>query len=415
MALTNKLSAIGDAIRSKTGTTELMTLDAMSAAIEAIETGGGGSEDCDGMHIPEEALTITGDCNHRFANNGWTWFLREAGDKITTKDISNASQMFYSSSELTSIPFDINFKDGGAESGSMFGNCFYLEAIPAIDFKQTSYKSLNGVFASCKYATQIGKLSNLYPSDMGSMFSGCEYLRYLPEFENLNLDRMYTYAYSGYSSMFNGCYSLRSVPESLLKQLYNPLATSGYYTLFNNGFKNCYALDEIRGLNPQTGTVTSNMFSNTFENCHRLKEVIFATQEDGTPYTVNWKNQVIDLSEEVGYENHTGAYFKTTHYNAGISPTPLTRVGSATDYQELKNHPDWWTGDGSYGRYNRTSAVNTINSLPDTSAYLASAGGTNTIKFDRTGSNTDGGNIYDLTEAEIAVAAAKGWTVTFSS
>jgi hypothetical protein len=157
------------------------------------------------------------------------------------------------------------------------------------------------------------------------------------------------------------------------------------------------------------------MFSNTLENCHRLKEVIFATQEDGTPYTVNWKNQVIDLSEEVGYENHTGAYFKTTHYNAGISPTPLTRVGSATDYQELKNHPDWWTGDGSYGRYNRTSAVNTINSLPDTSAYLASAGGTNTIKFDRTGSNTDGGNIYDLTEAEIAVAAAKGWTITFSS
>ena len=40
MALTNKLSAIGDAIREKTGKTELLTLDAMPVAILSIETGG---------------------------------------------------------------------------------------------------------------------------------------------------------------------------------------------------------------------------------------------------------------------------------------------------------------------------------------------------------------------------------------
>lgn len=39
MALTNKLSAIGDAIRSKTGGTELLTLDQMPTAIASIETG----------------------------------------------------------------------------------------------------------------------------------------------------------------------------------------------------------------------------------------------------------------------------------------------------------------------------------------------------------------------------------------
>lgn len=63
--------------------------------------------------------------------------------------------------------------------------------------------------------------------------------------------------------------------------------------------------------------------------------------------------------------------------------------------------------------YNHDSAVETINSLPDTSAYLASAGGTNTIKFKgASGSATAGGAINTLTEAEIAVATAKGWTVT---
>jgi hypothetical protein len=63
-----------------------------------------------------------------------------------------------------------------------------------------------------------------------------------------------------------------------------------------------------------------------------------------------------------------------------------------------------------YARYNHDSAVNTINSLPDTSAY-----GTNTIKFRGiAGSATDGGAINTLTEEEIAVATAKGWTVSFA-
>lgn len=41
MALTDKLSAIGSAIREKTGGTELLTLDAMPVAIQGIQTGGG--------------------------------------------------------------------------------------------------------------------------------------------------------------------------------------------------------------------------------------------------------------------------------------------------------------------------------------------------------------------------------------
>lgn len=41
MALTDKLSAIGSAIREKTGGTELLTLDAMPTAIQSIQAGGG--------------------------------------------------------------------------------------------------------------------------------------------------------------------------------------------------------------------------------------------------------------------------------------------------------------------------------------------------------------------------------------
>ena len=42
MALTDKLTAIADAVRAKTGGTELLTLDEIAAAISGISGGGGG-------------------------------------------------------------------------------------------------------------------------------------------------------------------------------------------------------------------------------------------------------------------------------------------------------------------------------------------------------------------------------------
>ena len=102
----------------------------------------------------------------------------------------------------------------------------------------------------------------------------------------------------------------------------------------------------------------------------------------------------------------------TTYYNSGI--TADKQVVDDATYQALKNDPDWFTIDVNYSRYNHDSAVNTINSLPDTSAYLAANSGTNTIKFKgESGKLTDGGAINTLTETEIAVATAKGWTVSF--
>lgn len=56
MALTNKLTAIGDAIRYKTGTTELLTLDDMPTAIRSIETGG----DAPTVKLTELSVTANG-------------------------------------------------------------------------------------------------------------------------------------------------------------------------------------------------------------------------------------------------------------------------------------------------------------------------------------------------------------------
>ena len=207
--------------------------------------------------------------------------------------------------------------------------------------------------------------------------------------------------------MFNNCYSLRSVPMNLIKSG-NPYIYYSY-SYYYNGFNCCYTLDELINLPiPYTkATWTDNAFYNTFYYCSRLKKATFALN-NGVPYTVTWKSQVINLSDYVGYFHYEKDILD---YNSGI--TADKKVTDDASYQLLKNDPDWFTTNVAYSRYNHDSAVATINSLPDTSAYLATAGGTNTIKFKgQAGASTDGGAINTLTEEEIAVAAAKGWTVT---
>ena len=386
MALIDKLTAIADAIREKTGTTEPMTLDSMATAISGITGGGGGGELSD--YIPESAFTISGSCSYMFANGKWDWFVEKYGDRITTNNISFLDSMFWGSN-IISIPFDIN--------------CDNETPI-----------SLKNVFACCYHLTNVPKINNLKPSDIDGVFNYCYKLRSIPNNWCDNWDWSViegsTSLYSGkVYNLFYSCYSLRTFPMDIISHG-NPKIASAY-SVYNSLFYSCYSLDEIINLpipNLQS-TWTSNVFTNTFYNCSRLKNITFATQDSGTPYSVNWKNQVIDLSSCVGYSSSPISYI--IGYNSGI--TADKRVTNDATYLALKNDPDWFTTRVEYSRYNHDSAVRTINSLPDTSEYLASAGGTNTIKFKYdSGFATDGGAIDSLTEEEIAVATAKGWNVT---
>ena len=90
------------------------------------------------------------------------------------------------------------------------------------------------------------------------------------------------------------------------------------------------------------------------------------------------------------------------------------QVTDASTYNQLKDTADWWTADVAYSKYDRQSAIATIKSLPDTKNYLSSNGGTNTIKFKKSAGSAKGDNynMSKLSASEIAVATAKGWTVS---
>ena len=278
----------------------------------------------------------------------WDWFLTKYKDYIETYNISKVKDMFANSS-MSQIPFKIKLGPG-------------TKTVDFLGFLSGSHiQTLNDTLV-------IPEDISSYTLSLSNMFSSGSYLREIPS-EVLNLE---TYA--------------------------NKKGIGQY------GFTNCFVLDKINNLGVnQTKAQTSNLFTGMLSRCCRLQSFTFVPNQ-----TASWQNQVIDFSSPV-----VGVAPRS--YDLSVYMKGDTKlITNESSYNLYKNHPNRLTKLEAYALYNHDSAVETINSLPDTSAYLAStSGGTNTIKFKGTaGSATDGGAINTLTEAEIAVATAKGWTVS---
>ncbi len=372
------LTNIGAAIREKTGKTDLIAPGDMPAEIRGIESGGGSA----GI----EPIELTGDCSYMCAGGLAGTYIGKFGDTVSTKDITKSTNMFYQNT-TSYIPFAINYKAG-------------------------TKQDLSGTFSYSK-VKEIPVLNNVYPSSLSNLFQMCQELEELPEDfgADWNWESLHTYQYSTMDTPFSGCMKLRKIPDSFLSNLWVPTDSKAIYSLCN---KNMYCLDELLNIPINTGANTSyNTMSECADCSLRLKNVTFALNEDGTPVVAKWKSQTLDFSRNVGWARSYGDFLSVANGNPPNKRQELnksTRIIDDETYQALKDNPDSWTDKLEYSRYNRISAIATINTLPDTSAT-----GTNTIKFKgQAGSATDGGSIGSMTAEEIAIAAAKGWTVVFS-
>ena len=255
------------------------------------------------------------------------------------------------------------------------------------------------------------RLQDIPDNYIGLMFHSWDGSSYLP-------DDLYTDIYP--YEMFRECYGLRKIPTTFSstfhKKRFNRYDKTPQYL----AFWDCYSLDEVVDF-PVVDTqdinnpYTDNSFYSTFNNCQRLKRLTFKLDEQShtegnetitvySPVTAYWKNQTIDLAgTKVGYGG-SGRYYNKTIFALD------NFVDNDAKYQALKDTENWWTEDIAYSRYNHNSAVETINTLPQIPSNYTDA--VNTIKFNgASGSATDGGAINTLTQEEIAVATAKGWTV----
>ena len=213
----------------------------------------------------------------------------------------------------------------------------------------------------------VGKVKNC-----SSFFYGSTKMKSIPDnfFDDFIFQESNTTVICG--QIFYDCEELTKVPSlKAFKQLNSTPTPGQYYNFYNNLFYNCLNLQEIRNLPIVYGInseVRNNFFNDTFYYTYKLSSFTFEPNQ-----TARLSGQGLDFTR-TGYKYY------------GVHPKESV--------------------------YNHDSAVETINSLPDTSAYLAEVGGTNTIKFySYQGGNTEGGAIGNLTAEEIAVAAAKGWTV----
>lgn len=365
-------------------------MNIISYAIGLNSSGGGSGGGGDAPTAEE--LTFTGE---DLSNRGFTGKLADVVcsyyfDKISFNDITAINYFGYNMKKhLDFSSKTINCSSAGfswAGVNSMFSN-FSGTALPDV----------------------ISEKPLPLNTNITGLLDGINYVRYLPaSFDNLDFSLANTSTY-WFSTFISGC-SLRAISPAFMSKWYNA-ATDGFTPM--EYIKALPSLDELINfpLSNKAGVSTSNQFGR-ISSLSRIKNFTLETN-NGQPYVVSWKNQTISLTYEIGHAANilSSSISSILNYNSGI--TADKEVKDATTYEALKNDADWYTADINYSRYNHDSAVATINSLPDTSAYLAANGGTNTIKFEgESGKLTDGGAINTLTEEEIAVATAKGWTVS---
>lgn len=424
MALIEKLNALGDAVRAKAELTEKMTLDQMAEAINNLEINPAPNveeitivengtytpnEGVDGFSkvivevpvdlgdLPEDLLHLTGNQSYRFYGSGWSSFLETYGNQITTENLTNVGHMF-TLTTVKEIPFSLNIKPNT--------NCDFSYA-----FEQAKQLEYLPIITDCKPGT--GGLS--------TMCCNCSNLKEINiDFENWDLSNIANYGYSYEGNWHTNCCSIREIPMGYYNKIFQIKTTgktSQYYSIYYGLAQGCHNIDEIIDIPVMVlDTYTSNAFYNTITNAYRLKDFTFKVQDDNTPYVASkWKSQVIDFST-AGYTQLNSTIYKRDMYlyNSGITIDKC--IYDDATYQALKNDPDNYVCGYStekpfhYSRYDKASAIRTINSLPDVSG----SGGTNTIKFKgEAGLKTDGGAINTMTPEEIAVATAKGWTVSF--
>ena len=159
MSVAEKMTAIADAIRGKTGKTDKLSLDEMATEINEISSG-------------------ERDINPEWTN--WQYFSYDNNRndlvaKLKYSDTSNGtdlSNMFKSCDALTSIPqFDTS---KGTTLAAMFSGCSALTSIPKLDTsKNTNFVAM---FSGCSALTSIPQLNISKGSSFTSMFSGCNAL-----------------------------------------------------------------------------------------------------------------------------------------------------------------------------------------------------------------------------------------------
>lgn len=378
MALTDKLTAIGDAVRGKTGESEKLTLDGIA---EKIRT----------MPAPMQKITISGNISGLFSEGFMNLYNNGLKDYIEFKDVQTCVGL---------VPYVDNLDS--AYSTLTINRVKDLSNI-TINFKENKVANSTNMFGYAVFLEKLPKLINFSPNSLHHFFENCEHLKEIPEdfYKDWEIP-----SFINQNAMLCHCRNLRKAPIGLFKKLQDKNYDRHYDCYSYVCFSDCQKLPEVLNF-PFPNHTPYNSWADPFEqfllNTYSLSRFTFEPEATGVVHEI-YSNITLDFTKAVGY---TDGYWPTEFF---ISDK---RISDAETYAKLKDNPESWTSRLEYCKYNKTSAVETINSLPVVQKASSTDNNTFIIKFKGgAGSATDGGAINTMTQEEIAVATSKGWTVT---
>ena len=283
---------------------------------------------------------------------------------LDTSNVTNMEEMLSACASLTSIPL-LNTHNV-TNMHSMFSGCKSLISIPLLDTSNVT--NMAAMLRSCSSLTSIPQLDTTNVTSMGFMFEGCSSLTSIPLLDTTNVTNMSNMFYDckllttipllntskviNMSNMFYGCTSLTSIP----------LLDTSNVTDMRNMFYNCTSLTSIPQLNTSNVTTMYQMFN----SCSSLTSIplLDTSYVNDMNYFFGWSN-IDTLTDLGGFKNLS---ISITSYFLDVCPNLTVE-----------------------------SLMNVINNLATVSGKTLSFGSTNLNK---------------LTAEQIAIATAKGWTLT---
>ena len=257
MALTDKLTAIADAIRSKTGSTDPLTLDGMVTAVERIQGGGGSSGGSEVLDLIVSKRIVEANGNSTTIGDYAFYSCAE----LTNANFPLATSVGkYAFQDCTSLTI-IDITNATSVGTNAFQNCSKLQTVECTnitsigDYAFRSCSSLNSI--DITNATSIGtyalasaKITSIKCPNLTSIgtyaFQTCLYL----------IDVELPLVTSIPSAVFQNC--------STLTRVVIPQATS----ISTNAFQNCSSLVNI--IIRQSNSVCTLSNTNAFTSCHHI-------------------------------------------------------------------------------------------------------------------------------------------------
>lgn len=397
MALIEKLTAIGDAIRSKTGKTNGLTLDAMPGEIEGIQSGGSviteewqrpsAWPDLSSLGIPEPGtLYFTYDCRDTISGKQpGTLCLTIPISKLEMGYIEGGRFVSVKAVENADLPTDMGdfvVYRAMIETGWSFvgDSVSQLYACPCVEVYGTadSKKGSLNISDSYRCISPTVKAVTIF-GNRSMYFSVASPANYNCEVEYLN-----TQDWADDTTVTSMSWKFASLIN--IKHLTLPFTTPNV-TDFGNFLRQCTMLEtlDISTFNTSSATNMSYMFN----GCQRLKRLDLSHFVTSKVTNFNSMFNGCFSLYDVDFSNLD---------TSGATTTPITMFSYCPNLTNLK-----------VGKINKSFKFSDCNRLSHESLLnvIAALEATEDALTLTIGST----NLKKLTEEEIAVATEKGWTV----